>query len=636
MTEGHRSKESAFHAETVEAALVSIGSSTEGLAAPEAERRLAAVGPNVLERARRESPLKMLWRQIDNPLIWVLLGSAALAMGLGKITDGAVVLAVVVLNSVIGFVQEYRASRAIDALRGMVPEFATAIRDGSRLIVRVAELVPGDLVLLASGDKVPADLRLVTLKNLQVDEAALTGESVPVAKSLVPVDARAPIADRTSMAFGGTLVTSGTATGLVVATGPRTELGRISAMLEEAADLETPLTRALASIGRTITTGIVVVSTVILAFGVHRATEAGVPVGTALRETLVFAIALAVGAIPEGLPAIVTIALAVGVQRMAKRRAIVRNLPAVETLGSTTVICSDKTGTLTRNEMTVLETFTPTVGACHVEGIGYSPVGRFRPTGAETWGPAPLEVARLLVDAALCSDATLEKSGDRYAITGDPTEAALVVAAEKAGVSVVAERRAQPRVDAIPFESELQIMATLHADGERGSRVIVKGAPESVLGRCERGAVDLTEDVIHAEIERLATRGMRVLAIAEKPWTSETNDLTLDDVAGGLRLLGLVGMIDPPREEAIAAVRVPGRGDRGEDDHGRPQGDGPRDRSRAGSRGRSPGHRRSAARRDGRRGAPARRHLPRRLRASHRSTSSPSCAPCSRRGTWSR
>jgi len=535
----------------------------QGLTDEEARRRLAEHGPNLLERVAADGPLRILWRQIDNPLIWVLLVAAVVAIGLGKVTDGLVVLAVVVVNSLIGFVQEYRANRAIEALRGMVPEYATVLRDGARRQIPVADLVPGDLVLLASGDKVPADMRLTAVKNLRVEEAALTGESVPVEKGVRAVDADSAIGDRWSMAFGGTLATYGTATGAIVATGARTELGRISTLLQEATTLETPLTRALATVGRYIAVAVVAVSAVILTIGVLRAIDAGLPLGESLRETLIFAIALAVGAIPEGLPAIVTISLAIGVQRMARRHAIIRKLPAVETLGSTTVICSDKTGTLTRNEMTVVEVWTPAGGPCRIEGVGYAPEGGFRrgDSGADDEpGRAPEDVRRLLVDAALCSDATLHGEDGRWTIAGDPTEGALVVAAEKAGVSVEEARRDLPRVDTLPFESENRLMATLHetADGDR--RAIVKGAPEAVLRRCGQAPHGQDSAELHAEVERMASDGMRVLALAERVWAgpgaTPVGELAIDDLSDELRFLGLIGMIDPPRPEAVAAVRA--------------------------------------------------------------------------------
>ncbi|MFW5739029.1 MAG: cation-translocating P-type ATPase, partial [Myxococcota bacterium] len=453
-------------------------SSPEGLSTSEAAKRLEEHGPNVLRRVSGDGPLRILWRQINDPLIWVLIGSAAIAMAIGKVTDGAVVAAVVVLNSIIGFVQEYRASKAIEALRDMVPEFSNTLRDGHTVSIPIAQLVPGDVVMLASGDKVPADVRLIAAKNLRVEEAALTGESVPVEKRTTPVEEDASLGDRTSMAFGGTLVTYGTATAVVVATGAGTELGRISELLQETTELETPLTRALGGLGKVITIGIGVLSAIILAIGLWRALSAGMELGMALRETLVFAIALAVGAIPEGLPAIVTIALAIGVRRMAARRAIIRRLPAVETLGSTTVICTDKTGTLTRNEMTVQVTWSPGEGACNVEGVGYEPRGRY--VGCEAGEGIPASHRRLVENAALCNDAALLQEEGTWKIAGDPTEGALVVAAEKAGIGVEALRRQARRLDAIPFESENQYMATLHEGGE-SRRILIKGAPEVVL-----------------------------------------------------------------------------------------------------------------------------------------------------------
>jgi magnesium-transporting ATPase (P-type) len=541
-----------WHALPAEEALRRLGASEAGLDPDQAARLLVHHGPNVLRRKAGDGPLRLLWRQIDNPLVWVLTGSAALAIALGKITDGLVVLAVIVLNTILGFLQEFRASRAIEALARMVPESATVLRAGRRAAVPVADLVPGDVVLLASGDKVPADLRLVAVKGLRVDEAALTGESVPVEKGTEPVDEQAPLGDRTSLAYSGTLVTYGTATGLVVATGGSTELGRISAMLQEAVDLATPLTRALARVSGQLTAAILATSVLLVVVGTARATRHGLPMAEALRETVVFSIALAVGAIPEGLPAIVTIALAIGVQRMAKRRAIIRKLPAVETLGSVTVICSDKTGTLTRNEMTVLEVWTPGSGPLQVSGVGYEPRGRFA-RARESLPDAPPEARELLRDALLCSDATLHESGGAWSLTGDPTEAALVVAARKAGLDANEVRRSEPRRDAIPFESENQFMATLHAINGGARRLVVKGAPEVLLARCVE--CEALGPEVHREVERLAARGMRVLALADKPWASGERALEVADASGGLMFRGLVGMIDPPRAEAVQAVR---------------------------------------------------------------------------------
>ncbi|MCP3139231.1 cation-translocating P-type ATPase [Pyxidicoccus xibeiensis] len=534
-----------WHARTPDEVLSLLGSRQEGLTEEEARARLERHGPNVIERQKGEGPLKLLWRQVNSPFIWVLIASAVLAIAMGKVTDGLVVAAVVVLNTLIGFVQEYRAGKAIEALSRMVPENATVLRGGRKLSVPASRLVPGDIVELASGDKVPADMRLLSSRNLQVEEAALTGESVPAHKRVEAVDAGAELGDRTSLVFGGTLVTSGTGTASVVATGGATELGRISQMLSEATDLQTPLTKALATIAKYITGAILVVSVVLLGVGLWRGYE--------LSEAVVVAITLAVAAIPEGLPAIVTIALAIGVQRMAARRAVIRKLPAVETLGSTTVICSDKTGTLTRNEMTVQALWTP-AGRYDVTGVGYAPTGELR-RGADALRELPGDVRELLVAGALCNDAALRGQGDGWEMTGDPTEGALVVAAEKAGLRVDAVRSECPRLDAIPFESEHQFMATLHDEGPGRRRILLKGAPEVVLRRCAP-ADGVTSEEVLAEVERLASEGMRVLAVAVRDVPASQAQIREEDVAGGLRLVGLEGMIDPPREEVIAAVRT--------------------------------------------------------------------------------
>ena len=543
-----------FHAMDPDAVMASVGSDQDGLASDEAQQRLEQHGPNLLPRAKGEGALTLLWRQINNPLIWVLIASGAVAMlvdweGEG-IKNGIVILAVVVINSLIGFVQEYRAGKAIEALSQMVPENVTVLRDGQQEMLPAADIVPGDVVLLAPGDRVPADLRMLGGKNVQIEEAMLTGESVPATKSVASVDEEAALGDRVCMAFAGTLVTYGTGSGVVIATGSDTELGKISAMLDEATDLETPLTRALAEISKYITIGILAVTAVMLAIGVIRTMlQTDASILDALRETLIFAIALAVGAIPEGLPAIVTIALAIGVQRMAHRRAIVRKLPAVETLGSTTVICSDKTGTLTRNEMTVRALWTPQ-GVYEVSGVGYEPHGSVLQDGQEI-GVSD-DIRDLVQAAALCSDATLREESGVWSVTGDPTEGAMVVAAAKVGDSAEQLRSESPRVDVIPFESENQWMATLHEDAEGNRRILLKGAPEVVARRCE----GISLEAIQEEVHRLAAQGMRVLAVAARQVASEQTELTPSDVQSGLRLVGLLGMIDPPREEAIRAIEV--------------------------------------------------------------------------------
>ena len=539
-----------WHAIDFNQVLDHLASSINGLKTDEVKNRLLQYGYNQITRKNKDGALKLLWRQINNPLIWVLIGSSTLATALGKITDGLVVLAVVVINTIIGFIQEFKAGKAIEALSNMVPENTTVLRNGNYITIPVSEIVPGDIVQLAAGDRVPADMRLLQQKNLQVEEAALTGESVPSQKTIEPVTSDAVIGDRKCMVYSGTLVVSGTATAVVVATGMNTELGKISDMLSETIDLETPLTKKLAEIGKFLTIGIGALTIVIMIIGTFRALGQGVLLFPALKESLIFAIALAVGAIPEGLPAVVTIALAIGVQRMAKRKAIIRKLPAVETLGSTTVICSDKTGTLTRNEMTVNELWTFN-NSVQLTGVGYNLAGSFKQNGQDM-KVLPEEINVLLKNAVLCSDANIVYEGEEYSISGDPTEVALVVAAAKATIDIDHLRQTIARKDVIPFDSEKQYMATLN------NNVIIKGAPEVVLKRCSEhiGGTKLDPQQIITQTEFLGSKGMRVLAIAQKKWTKTTDDLTTDDVEQGFEFVGLIGMIDPPRAEAIEAIKA--------------------------------------------------------------------------------
>lgn len=538
-----------WHAIDYKVVMNDFKSSLTGLESEEVKNRLLKYGANELKRKSKDGVLKLLWRQVNNPLIWVLIGSSTLATALGKITDGMVVLGVVVINSIIGFLQEYKAGKAIEALSSMVPENATVIRDGNIITISVSEIVPGDIVQVAAGDRIPADMRIIQQKNLQVEEAALTGESVPSQKTTEPVNQDAVIGDRKCMVYSGTLVVSGTATAVVVNTGMKTELGKISDMLNETVDLETPLTKKLGVIGKYLTIGIAVITIVIMVVGTYRALGQGVQLVDALKESLIFAIALAVGAIPEGLPAVVTIALSIGVQRMAKRKAIIRKLPAVETLGSTTVICSDKTGTLTRNEMTVNELWNFNHDI-QVTGVGYFKTGTFKQNGAEIT-TLPEEMELLLKKAVLCSDANVIYGENNYSISGDPTEVALVVAATKAGISIDGLRQEIPRKDVIPFDSEKQYMATLN------DNIILKGAPEVVLKRCSThiGGNSLDTQKIISQIELLGSKGMRVLAIAQRT-KSKSNEISTDDIESGFEFIGLIAMIDPPRAEAIEAIKA--------------------------------------------------------------------------------
>ena len=538
-----------WHAIDYKEVLENFESSLQGLELEEVKKRRQKYGLNELKRKNKDGILKVLWRQINNPLIWVLIGSSTLATALGKITDGMVVLAVVVVNSIIGFIQEYKAGKAIEALSNMVPENAMVIRNGNIITIPVSEIVPGDIVQVAAGDRIPADMRIIQQKNLQVEEAALTGESVPSQKTTEAVTPDAVIGDRKCMVFSGTLVVSGTATAVVVKTGMDTELGKISDMLNETVDLETPLTKKLGVIGKYLTIGIVAITAIIMVIGTYRALGQGLLLFDALKESLIFAIALAVGAIPEGLPAVVTIALAIGVQRMAKRNAIIRKLPAVETLGSTTVICSDKTGTLTRNEMTVSELWNYN-HSIQVTGVGYHKAGVFKQNNAEL-AALPEDMLLLLKKAVLCSDANVVYRANEYSISGDPTEVALVVAAEKAGISIDGLRQEIPRKDVLPFDSEKQYMATLN------DNIILKGAPEVVLKRCSTHICGITLDMqkVISQIELLGSKGMRVLAIAQKT-QSKSDEISVDDVENGFEFIGLIGMIDPPRNEAIEAIKA--------------------------------------------------------------------------------
>lgn len=520
----------------------------EGLSPEEAKKRLEEHGPNVLESSGGESIPKILWRQINDPLIWVLIVAGLFAILLGETIDALVVYAVVIANTLIGFIQEYKAGKEIEALASFVPTETVVLRDGERQTVPASDVVPGDVLLLQSGDRVPADGRVVAARGLQTDEAALTGESLPVEKSPDPVEEDAEAADRTSMVHNGSYVTGGNGTVVVTATGRKTELGRVSTMLDEAEGVETPLTKQISWVGKWIAAAILGVAVVLLVIGLVR--------GFPLVDAVLAAIALAVAAIPEGLPAVITITLAIGVRHMASRQAVIRHLPAAETLGSSTVVCSDKTGTLTRNEMTVRQLWTSAGSSYEVSGTGYRPEGEFSRSD-ETVEEAPEDLRELLLAGVLCNDSGLKEEDGEWRVTGDPTEGALLVAARKLGLTLREANAERPRRDSIPFESERQYMATLNdaADGD-GRVIYLKGAPEVVLERCDRlaGGGELDRDAVLARMESFADEGQRVLAFARRFESGDTERLEEDDVGGGFELLGLAGMIDPPRDEAIEAV----------------------------------------------------------------------------------
>jgi magnesium-transporting ATPase (P-type) len=544
--------DAAWHAASVAQALQDLRGDRHGLTQGEAAARLARYGPNRLPPPRRRAAWQRLLLQFHNVIIYVLLAAGAITALLGHGVDSGVIFCVVLINAAIGFVQEGKAESAIAAIRQMLSLTAHVLRDRRRVTIPAEELVPGDVVLLESGDKVPADLRLLEVKNLRVEEAALTGESEPVEKTPDPVDDGAALGDRACMVFAGTLVTFGQARGVVVATGLRTEIGRISRMLEEVQEVATPLLAKIGVFGRWLTGAILAFSAATFAFGVW--VRAYTP-----AEMFLAVAGIAVAAIPEGLPAIMTITLAIGVQRMARRNAIIRRLPAVETLGSVTVICSDKTGTLTRNEMTVQRVVT-SGRAIEVAGVGYAPEGGFAVGDLDldpVQDPALLELARA---ALLCNDASVRREGEQWRLDGDPTEGALHVLGLKAGLDPRLEAERLPRTDVIPFESEHRFMATLHHDHAGHGVILLKGAPERVLDLAERELRDGSDAPLDREwwehaIEDCARNGQRVLAIALKPAAAGQRSLAYADAQGGYTLLGLTGMIDPPREEAIAAVQ---------------------------------------------------------------------------------
>jgi cation-transporting P-type ATPase F len=525
-----------------------------GLAAEQTRQRIERFGRNELTVRRGRHPFVKFLLQFHQPLLYILLAATVVTLFLREWVDAGVIFGVVFINAVIGYLQESRAEKALAALTKMVVTECTVRRAGRKVRLPAADLVPGDVVLLQSGDKVPADLRLVRLRSLQIDESALTGESLPVEKSTDPLPAETSLADRTNLAFAGTLVTFGQGEGVVALTGDRTETGRIARLMSEADDLATPLTRKIAEFSRLLLYAILALALVTFVFGVWR--------GGAAVEMFLAAVALAVAAVPEGLPAAVTITLAIGVSRMARRRAIVRKLPAVETLGSTTVICSDKTGTLTQNQMTVQEIFASDT-LYHVTGAGYEPEGEIHRAGQPVVVGENAALIECLGAGLLCNDSQLVRTEEgRTGVQGDPTEAALIVAAQKGGLSGDELVRRRPRREVIPFESEYQYMATLHEHEELAGRVIyLKGAVEKLLPRCAHalrpdgspGA--LAAEAVRQRAEDMAARGLRVLAFARREVPGHQERLEHEDVAGELTFLGLQGKLDPPRPEAIEAVK---------------------------------------------------------------------------------
>lgn len=529
-----------------------------GLTAEEVASRYETYGWNELPVKPGKPPWLRFLLQFHQPLLYILLIAGAVKAFLGSWTNAAVIWGVTVINAVIGYVQEAKAEGAIASLAKAVTTESSVLREGQTLQVPSRDLVPGDVVLLTSGDKVPADLRLLKIRNLQVDESALTGESLPVDKSVKSLGNDTPLAERTNMAYAGSFVTFGQGTGIVIATASATEVGQISQSMEQRVNLSTPLTRKFAKFSRILLYCILTLATLTFAIGLGQ--------GESWVYMFEAAVALAVSAIPEGLPAVVTITLAIGVDRMARRHTIIRKLPAVEALGSTTVICSDKTGTLTENQMTVQAVYAGKQNYW-VSGSGYSPKGEIglAATANDNMNSLfdddlPLALKECLIAGLLCNDSQLKHTGEHWSVVGDPTEGALIAAASKADLSQAGLAASKPRLDSIPFESEYQYMATLHDADFR--TIYVKGSVEALLSRCSKmldpqgQMIPLERSQIEQGVEGMTAQALRVLAFAKKVVGSHQHSIDHDDITTDLVFLGLQGMIDPPRPEAIAAVHA--------------------------------------------------------------------------------
>jgi magnesium-transporting ATPase (P-type) len=552
-TTAESDKNKTWHATDVDSVISELAGNTEGLSEKEAQDRLQQYGPNSLPEAAKQPAWLRFLLQFHNVLIYILIAAAVVTALMQHWIDTFVILGVVVINSIIGFIQEGKAERALEGIRKMLSLNARVKRAGKTHSVDAKDLVPGDIVLLESGDKIPADLRLIKVRNLKVEESPLTGESVPVDKNTDVLEKHVPLGDRFNMAFSGTMVTSGRATGIVVATGGQTELGKINEMMNAVQSLKTPLLQQMDRFGKmlSIVIGALTALFFFIGFVFH---------DYPTEELLLAVIGLAVAAIPEGLPAIMTITLALGVQQMARQKAIIRRLPSVETLGSVTVICSDKTGTLTRNEMTVQKLL---VGehTFKVTGTGYAPEGEIQDDTGNAVKADDIDGLRQLIQCAhTCNDADLNEKDGEWVLQGDPTEGGLLTLARKAG-----EAFAEPhkRIDTLPFESDYKYMATLNADAEGRKTIWVKGAPERLLDRCSQawhadGNQAIDKEVWKKRIEEMASKGLRVLAAAYRPLAEGDSTETIDhaSIEEDLILLGLYGMIDPPRPEAIEAVEA--------------------------------------------------------------------------------
>lgn len=547
-----------FHALTTEQVLAALETGLHGLSAAQVQERRQQYGPNELVPGKGVSIIGLFLRQFMNILILILLIATAISMLLGETLDAMVIFAIVLASTILGFIQEYRAERAVQALKQMAAPTATVIRDGEECIIPAREVVPGDLLILHTGDRVAADARVILEMNLMADEAPLTGESTPVRKTAAPVDdPDTPLADRSSMVYGSMVITYGRGQAVVTATGMNTAFGQIAKMLGEIPEERTPLELRMASIGRLLSLIALAICALAALLGVWR--------GYGWMDMFIWGVSLAVAAVPEALPAVVTGALAIGTTKMARRNAIVKRLPAVETMGCTTVICTDKTGTLTRNEMTARRLYLDG-SEVEITGSGYLPAGEFlcsgKPASPENL-PALGQAARI---ALLCNDAVLKEVHGTWSVFGDPTEGALLVLGRKAGLDYQHLTQSMPRVGEVPFSAERRRMSTVH-QGPEGRIAYVKGAPESVLSRCQtqfyQGNIRPLEAAdrqqILAQVEEMAAAALRVLGLAYRPLPSDLHDYTEDTVEHDLIWVGLVGLIDPPRPEAAESVALCGQ-----------------------------------------------------------------------------
>ena len=547
-----QTKCASWHDRPVQSVLDELDVSSAGLSLEQVAERLRTHGLNRLPEPPKRYVFTRFFLQFHNVLIYVLIGSAVITLALDHLADALVIMAVVIANAIIGFIQEGKAEKAMDAIRLMLAPNASVLRGGERLTITAESLVPGDIVLLEPGDKVPADIRLLQVYGLQVQEAILTGESLAVEKNANAVPVEASLGDRFSMAFSGTLVVSGQGKGVVVSTGAATEIGRISGMLSRVETLTTPLVQQMDVFSRWLTVVILLVAALLLAFGYFVSNYE-------FTEIFMVVVGLSVAAIPEGLPAVLTITLAIGVHSMARRNAIVRRLPVIETLGAVSVICTDKTGTLTRNEMTVVSVLTR-IGVLTVSGTGYAPTGTITAKNESVDHAGHLLLEEMGRASVLCNDATLRELGAEWVVEGDPMEGALLAFAAKAGVNPLAEQSAWPRIDAIPFDAKCRFMATLCRSDEGDARIFVKGAPEQILEMCqwqcdETGGIEPLDAAFwHFQADHIAAQGQRVLALAMRKGELSGTVLERAEVEGTLTLLGMVGLIDPPRPEAVAAV----------------------------------------------------------------------------------